>query len=317
MHHPLLRTLVAAAAVATAGCAAHAPEPAPPPAATGSSQQSYDLNQGALHVELRIPDAPPGRKPVVISPFSDPEALLSRGVIVATFEVDWTRVAELIGSGAAKAPPEAPPTDPGERVGVWLLSSPRPGVIGRSYFQLIRANAEQNVPALMDLLITLPEVDPQRIAIAGSSTQGFVALQALRSEPRLAAGVVRVACGDYLAFLRSSSLALADDPRWLPGGELQLDADYRAELTLHQPIAAPQAYPPRPLLVIAGRNDPVMPFACVDRTDQVFSEAYASAGVPERFHAEVLTGANHDLGAQSEDLALAWIERWLLGEAPR
>jgi pimeloyl-ACP methyl ester carboxylesterase len=314
---PTFRRL-AAAAVAAAGCASHVPPDPAQPATVASSEQSFSLNQGALHVSLRIPDAPPGRKPVLLSPFGDPEALLARGVIVASYEVDWERVRELLGAGAAPAPPpEEPPTDPGQRVGVWLLSSPRPGVVGRAYFQLIRANAEQNVPAVMDLLVTLPEVDPQRIAIAGSSTQGFVALQALRREPRLAAGVVRVACGDYLAFLRSSTLALADDPRWLPDGELPLDADYRADLLEHQPIAAPEAYPPRPLLVMAGRDDPVMPFACVEHTDAVFSEAYARAGVPERFQAEVLPGAGHDLGERSDELALAFIDRWLLAGAPR
>jgi hypothetical protein len=312
--HPALRRFVAAAAVATAGCAA-TPGSAPSPAPVASTRQTHELNQGTLHVELRIPEAPPGRKPLLISPFGDPEPLLARGIIVASYEVDWKRVSELLsaGRGGAPAPPPAePPADPGERVGVWLLSSPRPGVVGRSYFQLIRANAEKNVPAVIDLLATLPEVDPERIAIAGSSTQGFVALQALRSEPRLAGAVVRVACGDYLAFLRASTLALANDPRWLPGGELPLDADYRAELLEHQPIAAPDRFPPRPLLLMAGRDDPVMPVACVEHTEQALAPAYARAGVPERFHAEVLPGAGHDLGARSDALALEWIDRWLL-----
>ena len=61
-------------------------------------------------------------------------------------------------------------------------------------------------------------------------------LEALREEPRLAAGAARVACGDYHRFLRSSSLALHDDPRWLPGGELVLDEDYAAELREREPL---------------------------------------------------------------------------------
>ena len=44
---------------------------------------------------------------------------------------------------------------------------------------------------------------------------GFVALMALSHDERLAGGVVRVACGDYFLFLRESSLALHNDPRWL------------------------------------------------------------------------------------------------------
>ena len=304
--HPALRRLVAAAVVATAGCVARMPEPAPQPP-VASTLRSYALNDGTLHVDLRIPDAPAGRKPVLLTPFGDPEPLLARGVIVASYEVDWQRIGELLPH---PVPTPAPPSDPGERVGVWLLSSPRPGIVGRAYFQLIRANAEQSVPAVLDLLTTLADVDPGRIAIAGSSTQGFVALEALRHEPRLAAAVVRVACGDYFAFLRSSTLALADDPRWLPEGALRLDPDYAEELGQHQPIAAPDAFPPRPLLLMAGRDDRVMPVACVEHTQQVFAAAYARAGVPERFRADVLPGAGHDLGAQSDD-ARARLDRAL------
>ena len=108
------------------------------------------------------------------------------------------------------------------------------------------------MPAVIDLLVRQPEVDPRRIAILGSSTFGFVALEALQRDARLAAAVVRVTCGDYLTFLRSSSLALADDPRWLPDGRMSLDADYEAELRAHQPIDHADAFPPRPLLLLAG-----------------------------------------------------------------
>ena len=70
----------------------------------------------------------------------------------------------------------------------------------------------RSVHGVYDAVASLPDIDPQRIAVAGSSTHGFVALEALRHEPRFAAGVVRAACGDYHRFLRSSSLALRRSP---------------------------------------------------------------------------------------------------------
>ena len=179
----------------------------PPPSEPRDPRlHEFQLNDGTLLVELRIPESPPGRKPVVLSPFSDPEALLARGVIVATYQVDWKRVAELLGTKPAPPPPE--PEKSEERVGAWLLSSPRPGVIGRAYFELIASNAAQNVPDVVDLLVGLPDVDPARIAIAGSSTQGFVALEALQHEPRLAAAW----CAYLRRLLRVPALVHARSP---------------------------------------------------------------------------------------------------------
>jgi hypothetical protein len=305
-----LRTLTLL--LAASACAAH--PPAPDPVGPAFEERLYAL--GALHVRLKIPNAPPGRKPAIVSSFGAPEPLLARGLILVDFQVDWAFAAKQSGTPLPPPEPEPPAPHPASQVGAWLLASPRPGIIGRSYFQLIGASAAQNVPAVVDLLERLPEVDPQRIAIAGSSTQGFVALEALRSEPRLAAGVVRVACGDYLTFLRSSSLALNDEARWLPRGRLQLDPDYEAELRTRQPIDAAHAFPPRPLLMLAGREDRPMPFACVQNTADAFARAYAQAGVPERFELRAFSGEGHHLGPPSEALALQWWERWLFGAVP-
>lgn len=247
--------------------------------------------------------------------------LLAHGFVVAQYHFDWAEFARLTGAPAASLPPPAPPApaaqgQPDTRVGAWLLASPRPGIVGRSYFQLIGASASGSVPAVLDVIARQPEVDPQRIAIAGSSTFGFVALEALQRDARLAAGVVRVACGDYLTFLRSSTLALANDPRWLPQGRLPLDPDYEAELRARQPVDHAQAYPPRPLLLLAGRHDPVMPFACVERTAAALAQAYAEAGVAERFQLEDFSQQGHQLGPQADELALRWLERWLQPAPP-
>lgn len=303
-----LRAVAALAGLATAACAARAPVPDPDP--TNPPVETRFYTEGPLRITLRIPASPPGPKPVALSPFLDADTLLARGFVVAEYQFEWAEVARLNGLPPPEPEPPAP-QDRGERVGAWLLSSPRPGIVGRAYFQLIAASADVNVPAVVDLLVRQPEVDPKRIAIFGSSTFGFVALEALRDEPRLALGIVRVACGDYLTFLRASTLALADDPRWLVDGRAPLDADYEAEVHARQPIDHADAYPPRPLLLLAGRTDPVMPYECVERTQEALGPAYARAGVADRFRVESFSEEGHQLGAASDALALEWLVRWL------
>ena len=308
-----LRAVAALAGLAMAACAAHAPAPDANPAPV----ETRAYTEGPLRITLRIPSVPSGPKPVALSPFLDADTLLARGFIVAEYQFEWAEVARLKGLPPPEPQPPAPPQS-GERVGAWLLSSPRPGIVGRAYFQLVAASAKVNVPAVVDLLVRQPEVDPKRIAIFGSSTFGFVALEALRDDPRIALGIVRVACGDYLTFLRASTLALADDPRWLVDGRAPLDADYAAEVHAHQPIDHADAYPPRPLLLLAGRTDRVMPYACVESTEEALGAAYARAGVADRFRVESFAEEGHQLGAASDALALDWLVRWLQEpDAPR
>jgi hypothetical protein len=302
-----LRRLRALLLVGALGCAGLPGDGAAPPAV---EDREHWLRNDTLHVRMRIPDSPPGRKPVILSPLGDPEALLRRGFVLVEFEIDWERVREALEQGGRPESP-APEEPTGESVGAWLLASPRPGIVGRGYFALIAGNVAI-VSDVLDLLESLPEVDPSRIAIAGSSTQGFVALEALAREPRLAAGVVRVACGDYHRFLRSSSLGLKDDPRWLPAGELRLDPDYEAELREREPIRHPERLPPRPLLLVVGSEDRAIPIACARSTAASLRPAYEAAGVPDRFQMIVFDGAGHHLGEVADALTLHWWERWLL-----
>jgi len=230
-------------------------------------------------------------------------------------------------SGDAQAPSSAEPgTGPGgattsdggnadtrdTRVGAWLLAAPRPGIVGKGYFGLISQDALHSLPQVLDYLETVPEIDADRIAIAGSSTSGFVALEAVAHDRRFAAAVVRVACGDYHEFLRTSSLALNNDPRWLPNGKLVLDRDYEAMLRDIEPIRFSDRFPPRPLLMLNGRDDTAIPFACAERTAQALAGAYIRDRVPDRFRFVAYEGQGHNLGAAAVDETLAWWDRWLV-----
>jgi dipeptidyl aminopeptidase/acylaminoacyl peptidase len=192
-----------------------------------------------------------------------------------------------------------------------MLAAPRPGIVGRNYFGLISVEARKIVPAVLDHLEGVAEIDSRRIAIAGSSTHGFVALEALAREPRLAVAAVRVACGDYHEFLKSSSLALAGDERWLVDGELSLDEEYEVSLRKQEPIRFADRFPPRPLLLLNGEEDEAVPARCARETARVFARAYERRGIPGRLRFVLYEGRGHDLGPDVNDEILAWWERWL------
>lgn len=308
--------LVVSLLALVAACASGAPpnpEPAAEPGQTVQREPGYELRRislqgGFLRVELKIPDSPPGPKPAIVVPLADEAQLLARGFVLVDFHHDWTVVPGLEDAAQREEPVS------GQKVGRWLLAAPRPGIVGRAYFQLVTLSARSSVPAVVDALEATPEVDARRIGIGGSSTAGFVALEALAAEPRLAAGVVRSTCGDYHAFLRSSYLALNDDPQWLPGGQLVLDDAYAAELIENEPIRRADRFPPRPLLMLNGTADPIVPFRCAERTATRLHGAYQRAGVGERFRFVAHEGAGHDLGDEARERALRFWEQWLLGE---
>ncbi len=302
-----------------AGLVVTAPETPPP--APRFEERELSLENGFLHVRIRIPHEPRERKPVVIGSLGDDEALLARGAILVAFRNRWKALGNLRdrfgpeGPAEADRPAEPSPPEASERqqrVGRWMLAAPRAGVVGRGYFDVIGVSANASIPRILDYLEALPEVDPERIAVAGSSTRGFVALEALVRDERLAGGAVRVTCGDYHEFLRSSSLALAGEERHLVDGELVLDPDYEATLREREPIRFAERFPPRPLLMLNGRRDPAIPFACAQRTARALRDAYARAGTPERFRFVVYDEAGHDLGRGADEEILRWWESWLL-----
>lgn len=279
--------------------------------------REFSLQGGFITGTLAIPTLPRGPKPAVIQPVVDPEQLLARGIVVVRYQVNWKVLGALAKESGAAPPPPPAPEDPAPEmsVGKWLLAAPRPGLVGSGYFGLIAASARRTLPAVMDHLESVSDIDPKRIAIAGSSTTGFVALEAFVFEPRLAAAAVRVACGDYHEFLRSSSLALAGDERWLVDGKLVLDPGYEARLRDQEPIRFADRLPPRPLLLLNGAEDPAVPVACARETARVFERAYARRGLPERFRFVLYEGQGHDLGPDAQREILAWWDRWLVRSA--
>jgi fermentation-respiration switch protein FrsA (DUF1100 family) len=282
-------------------------------------ERQISLQRGFITGVLKIPVLPRGPKPAILRPMVSHDLLLARGIVVVQFQTNWQMLASLARPESeleGGVPPAAVPGSQAESesptVGRWLLAAPRAGLVGRDYFNYIAVEASKIVPEVLDHLESVPEVDPRRIAIGGSSTTGFVALEALVQEPRLSAAAIRVACGDYHAFLRESSLALDGEPRWLVDGKLVLDDDYEAGLREREPVRFADRLPPRPLLLLNGALDRAVPVACARETARAFGDAYARHGETDRFRFVLYEDRPHDLGQDADREILAWWEHWLL-----
>lgn len=308
--------------LALLGCDPMASDPTgPDAAASGPAVELREVRArgGFVVIELMIPLAPPGPKPAVINPIVDEAVLLERGIVVVRAHYDaraapWKAELERRREAAERSGDAEPEASEATRVGSWMLASPRPGILGRSYFILVHDSARY-LDSVLDHLESMEEVDAERIGVAGSSTGGFVALEALMQHPRLAAAVVRAACGDYRDFLKKSSLALAGEDRWLVEGRLPLDASYSRELDEQEPIRFPERFPPRPLLLLNGARDPAIPASCARRTAEILAPEYERRGVADRFRFVLYEEAGHNLGPASLEAALHWWERWLLSDS--
>jgi predicted esterase len=278
-----------------------APQPLPP-----GHWKEVELDRGWITVSLGLPNTGSPPYPVVLNPILPERNLLDRGIAVARFRTNW----EILRAFRKKPEPDPAATqkesngDPEpEAVGNWLLQSDRAETVGQAYFQLIAQDSEKTLPRVLDFLARQPEVDAERIAITGSSTSGFLALQAMAAEPRrLRAAAVQIACGSYRSFLRSSSLALDNQEKWLPAGEVRLDPAYEAELMAVDPIHKTGRFPPRPLLLISGARDHAIPRNCVFETVSALRESYQRAGVPDRFVWREFEESGHETPPEASEM---------------
>lgn len=122
-----------------------------------------------------------------------------------------------------------------------------------------------DVRRTVDLLAARPEIDPQKIGVAGISLGGIVAATAAASEPRIARAGLVLAGGDLLSIIHgcSETRKLSETIKRLPVGEA---AKLEKAITAIDPLtAAPglrsRAIAGRVLMINAGADE-VIPPAC-------------------------------------------------------
>ncbi len=126
---------------------------------------------------------------------------------------------------------------------------------GRSAGEPDLDGLHQDIAAGLDTLMTLPEVDPDRVAVLGQSLGGALALTAVAGSPRkssLRALIIEGAFSDYRGITRDklASHWLTWPLQWPVS--LTIDGHY-------SPVEAAAAIAPLPLLIIKDEADRVIP----------------------------------------------------------
>ena len=145
----------------------------------------------------------------------------------------------------------------------------------------------------LDYLATRPEADATRVACVGHSGGGTVALLAAALEDRIGAAVLSGCLVNY-------GDGVLDEPHcechYVPGLLPLAELDDVAAL-----IA------PRPLLIEAGRSDPVFPAEAVQRAQAKLAQVYGLLGADDRLALELFEGGHRFCSAGAADFLARWL----------
>lgn len=207
------------------------------------------------------------------------------------------------------------PIGQGERLQLWD-SAQKASLVGRPTAEhrvlghqcyLLGLNLMQyrvwDASRAIDYLETRADVDPERIAMAGSSGGGMETLQFAPFEPRIKAAVPVSAVATFRA--KTEALRIAD-PEQVLNGTLRYGID-------HPELLA--AFAPRPLMVGSPTQD-YIPIDAARDTFNAVAQAYSlvDAGGKLKF-AE--TNDQHGMNQQLREAAIDWLLRWLTDKSRR
>ena len=149
---------------------------------------------------------------------------------------------------------------------------------GKTYLQLDngrrREDSVRDIGALLDWIAAQPDLDADRVAVAGGSYGGYMVLASLvHYGERLRAGVDRVGISNFVTFLENTQ-AYRRDLRRVEYGD-ERDPAMREFLQSISPLNHVDAIE-TPLLIAQGLNDPRVP---ASESEQIAS-ALGAQGVP-------------------------------------
>lgn len=168
---------------------------------------------------------------------------------------------------------------------------------GRSEGETTRAGTVTDALAAIDLAL---EIDPDRTLVYGHSLGGAIGLVAAARRPRVRGIVAEATFTSYRAVGASTVGSLLGWLAWLVVSSGNDPVDFLDHL------------PPRPLLVIHGDHDPIVPFELGERL-------FEKAAEPKAFY-QVEGGRHgspwHRQGAEFEGRLLTFFERALIDDDP-
>ena len=188
---------------------------------------------------------------------------------------------------------------------------------GKSYLTLDnglrREDAVKDIGALLDWVATRPDLDAGRVAVAGGSYGGFMALSTLTHYgDRLRAGIDVVGISNFVTFLRNTQGYRRDLRRAEYGDERE--PSMHEHLLAISPLTS-AARIRNPLLVVQGKNDPRVP---ITEAEQIVARVRDRGG-PVWY----VVGKNEGHGfakKRNQDYEQAartlFLRQFLLGEGP-
>jgi dipeptidyl aminopeptidase/acylaminoacyl peptidase len=148
---------------------------------------------------------------------------------------------------------------------------------GRSYLALdnglLREDSVRDIGALLVWIGLQPDLDRNRVVVAGGSYGGYMALASLvHYGDRLAGGIDTVGISNFVSFLTSTADYRRDLRRAEYGDER--DTQMRAHLQAISPLTNAPAIR-KPLLIVQGLNDPRVP---ASESEQMMATVRARGG---------------------------------------
>lgn len=164
-----------------------------------------------------------------------------------------------------------------------------------------------DVGLLIDALPVATGLKLGRIGMTGFSLGGFATIQALCLEPRIDVGVSFIGACDRRHFAewrrdRGDFDSQTFAERYTP----ELDAFVRK----YDPIHHAEKLADRPLLLLNGAEDEVVPLAMAERFVAAARPHYTH---PERLCLEAHPEVGHEITDAMRSAAAAWFARWLKG----
>ena len=132
---------------------------------------------------------------------------------------------------------------------------------------VLREDSVKDIGALLDWIATQPDLDPQRVVVAGGSYGGYMSLAVATTYPeRIAGSIDVVGISNFVSFLENTESYRRDLRRVEYGDER--DPVMRAALQRMSPLTH-AARITRPLMVVQGKNDPRVP---VTEAEQIVAQ---------------------------------------------
>ncbi len=140
-----------------------------------------------------------------------------------------------------------------------------------------------------------PEVDGERVAMAGLSYGGYYTLMTAALEPRIRCAVSSCWFNDRNAVFRAGEPFAWDDAQFLGAGVRIRDADLVALIC------------PRPLQVQVGAVDDLFPVAGADREALLARVPYDRLGLSDRFDYRACEGGHEFFGGPAWEFLGKWL----------